>query len=325
MTMNIQTRQPEKTDLPPLEARKNYDVNKVLRGMLHRRALEFHQRLRQVKAKLQNNRQRLVFDYIFNNTIGFNKLSDQIALSQFEQGKCNHETGEVIDNGCGLSHNPIRQARKELIQMGLILEEQVSDERGASSANRYTLRFVIEMVKAEIAHKKMKPLKRDTPGEYQQQVDTIKLPSEVIKQRCINPKIKKKTVTKKHYLHREHVDYLVDEIEKATGDKHSRGGFAQIALTVPEGTVIELLHTLRDRGNIKNKGAWFISSASRYAKRQIIKADEPQPDKTTSTFSRDWQRTRSQLAKNLSMGEVFSEQKPLPIYQQKRLLEQMRL
>lgn len=325
MKKDTTTNSPEKAKIPLLEGQSGMDLNKVLRGMLHRRALEFHQRLRQVRAKLQNNRQRLVFDYIYHNTIGFNKLSDPIALSQFEQGKRNRETGEIIDTGCGLSHNPIRKARRELIQLGVIVEQSVSDDRGASQANCYTIRFVVEMVESEIAHKKMKHLKRNTRRGYQLQVATNKLPTEVTKQRCKSIKDKKKSTAKKHYIHREHVDYLIDEIEKVTGDKHSRGGFAQIALRVPEGIVMDLLHQLKDRANIKNKGAWFIKASSHYIKNRVIKADLPQPEPSKQSTLIDWKNNRSQLTKSLSMDTVFGEQKSLPIYEQKRLLEQMRL
>ncbi len=321
MNNDILTNSTQKPHLPLLKRRDDANLNKALRRMLHRRALEFHQRLRQVRAKLHNNRQRLVFDYIFDNTIGFNKLSDPIALSQFEQGKRNRETGEIIDNGCGLSHNPIRQARKELIRLGLIIEKEVIDASGARQANRYTIRFVAEMVEAEISHKKSKPVKQHTPTPYQQQVATIKLPTEVKKQRCI----KSRESEKSHYLHRDHVDYLVDEIEKVTGDTHSRGGFAQIALTVAEGTIMELLHKLKDRGNIQNKGAWFIASASRYAKRKVIKADALPAEKTDMNMGSLLHNPRSKLHAKLSMQSVFAEKKPLPIYEQKRLLNQMRL
>lgn len=325
MSIDTTTNSPVKPKIALLEEQSSIDLNKVLRGMLHRRALEFHLRLRQVKATLKNNRQRLVFDYIFNNTIGFNKLSDPISLSQFEQGKRNNKTSEIIDTGCGLSHNPIRQARKELIQLGLIVEQSVSDKRGASQANHYTIRFVVEMVEAEIAHKKMKHMKRHTPTPYQSQVATIKLPTEVIKQRCISSKAKKKSASKKHYMHREHVDYLVNQIETVTGDKHSRGGFAQIALTLPEDILMNLLHKLKDRANIKNKGAWFIKASSHYIKKRVIKADRPPEEPPKKSKLIDWKNSRSQLTKNLSMDAVLGEQNPLPIYEQRRLLRQMNL
>ena len=111
----------------------------------------------------------------------------------------------------------------------------------------------------------MKHLKRDTGRGYQSQVATIKHPSDVIKQRCIKAKKQKKSARKKHYKHREHVDYLIDEIEKVTGDTHSRGAFAKVAMSVPDGRIQELLSLLKDRGNIRNPGAWFLSVARKYA------------------------------------------------------------
>ena len=65
----------------------------------------------------------------------------------------------------------------------------------------------------------------------------------------------------------------------ATGDDKviSKRTFAKIALTRDEGEIMSLLSTLKDRGNIKNKGAWLVSVASKCKPRQIIKADEPKP------------------------------------------------
>lgn len=58
-----------------------------------------------------------------------------------------------------------------------------------------------------------------------------------------------------------HVDYLVSEIEKQTGDTHSKGNFARIADALPEHRLFELLSEMKQDGKVRNKGAWFTAIA----------------------------------------------------------------
>lgn len=60
---------------------------------------------------------------------------------------------------------------------------------------------------------------------------------------------------------KEHVDYLVGEIEKQTGDTHSKGSFARIADALPEHRLFELLSEMKQDGKVRNKGAWFTAMA----------------------------------------------------------------
>ena len=244
-----------------------------LTPLLHRRAVEIHQRLRTVRSQLTTTSQRAVFDYIVDNTIGRNKDSDQIANSQFMNGKRCSKTGKVIDFGCGLrSINTIRRARKTLISLGLIFEESETDITGASEANRYGLVFIRDLL--ELIDTKHLSTRRG----YQKMTPTIKTPTEFTKQRCgTTAKNQKKKTIRRYHMHPDHVDYLVDQIENTTGDTHSRGAFAEIALTVDEGIIMELLAAVRDRDNINNRGAWFLSAARRYQKRRIIRADKVEP------------------------------------------------
>lgn len=253
-------------------------VDGDVRVYLHRNAVKTWHRIRKLKAGLQTNSERLVFDYILENTIGRGKGSDQISNSQFMQGKRNKATGEVIDVGCGLrSLTTIRKARKALVEQGIVFEEPVTDLSGASSANRYGLVFMRDELALAGMKNKVKRLKQDTRRGYQSVTPTNKSLNEISIQRCpTTPRKQKSRGT--NYMDPSHVDYLVDQIEQATGDQHSRGAFAQLALTVPEGKLIELLSVLKDRGNIHNKGAWFLATARQYASRRIVRADQLEPD-----------------------------------------------
>lgn len=254
--------------------------------LLHRRAAEIQHRLRLIKSSLEDNRERLLLDYILINTLGRSKASDQISNSQFTSGKSCQTTGQVIDYGCGLkSINTVRRARQALIAKGIIFGEAVHDSRGASTANRYGLVFIQEFL-AEQQQARHSDLRQDTPGGYQSLTPTIKFPSGINKQRCIASKNKKKSTAKKHHMHPEHVDYLIEQIEQVTGDRHSRAAFAQIALTVAEGRIMQVLSILKDRDNIRNKGAWFWSVCQQYRERRVHQADKSQPSRRSQNMSR---------------------------------------
>lgn len=246
--------------------------------IIHRRAEEIHTRLRLIQAGLKTNKERLVFGYIVDNTLGRGKVSDQIANSQFRKGKRCRKTGQIIDFGCGLtSLKAIREARKSLLAQGIIFEKAETDLYGRQAANRYGLVFLVELLEAHKPPKRTKARKQYTPLGYYEIPPTIEYPSDILKQRCTTADRSKQTKKHKHFMDSEHVDYLADLIEQRTGDTHSRGAFAQIALTVPEGRIMELLSILKDRTDIKNKGAWFLSVARKYQSRRIIKADDPEP------------------------------------------------
>ena len=158
-----------------------------LTSLIHRRAVEIHQRLRTIRAQLTTRSEKDVFDYIVDSTIGRNKDTDQIANSQFMNGKRCSKTGKVLDLGCGLrSINTIRKARKSLIALGVIFEESESDITGASQANRYGLVFIRDLL--ELVEQKQAYTRRG----YQKNTPTIKYPSDIKKQRCRTTAQKKK-------------------------------------------------------------------------------------------------------------------------------------
>lgn len=250
-----------------------------IRRLLHRNATKIFTRLRQIKAQLTDSKDLLLLDYVINNTLGREKGTDQIANRQFTEGKRCRKTGQVIDVGCGLSSlKSVRLARQSLVAKGILFEEKVSDENGAQSANRYGLVFIRDLLDLQKQKKKLADLKQHTPRGYYGGPTTNQSPPGIRKQRCRTTRRKKKA--KKQHIHRDHMDYLIDQIEQVTGDTWSRGAFARVVLGVDEGRIMELLSLLKDRGNIRNKGAWFIAVARKYRGVGVIKADAPAPPPT---------------------------------------------
>lgn len=295
-------------DARPAVERQSSDPD--VRRLLHRRAAEIFNRIRCLRARLTNRRDQLLFDYIVDNTIGRGKASDQISNSQFTSGKRCRKTGQVIDFGCHLkSINTVRAARKSLVGQGMIFEEAETDESGARSANRYGLAFIRDLLSLEQDRRRTRHLRQHTPSPYQPVRTTNKLPKEVKKQRCRKTTWKSKQ--QKHHMDSEHVDYLIGLIEQATGDKQSRGAWAQLAMTVDEGQLMELISILKDRNNIRNKGAWFWAAAQKYRRLRVIRADDPappparlktaQPIPTVVSYKAKLQQMNRQLADKLGI------------------------
>jgi len=61
------------------------------------------------------------------------------------------------------------------------------------------------------------------------------------------------------------VGYLVEEIEKATGDTHSRRMFGMIAASLPDGVIFETLSQIKQGEGIRNPGAVFVAAAKKWA------------------------------------------------------------
>lgn len=279
------TKASEKVDFGSFQAVSDTSKRPVsdpdLVRLVHHRAAEIHQRIRLIRSRLQHKRDILVFDYILDNTLGRNKASDHISNSQFIAGKKCKKTGKIIDFGCNLrSLKSIRLARKALIGQGVIFEIASTDESGASLPNRYGLMFIQELLDLQKLQRKCRNLKQHTQRGYYLSTPTDKFPTEIKKQRCIQTKQSKSK--KKFHTDPHKVDYLANLMVQATKDTESRAAFAKIALCVDEGQIMELLSVLKDRGNIRNKGAWLWTTAQHFMGRKIIKADAIHPASTAS-------------------------------------------
>lgn len=224
-----------------------------------------------------------VLQYIIRRTLGFQKLTATIPIRQFTDG-ITTRAGDKVDPGCGVKHErTVRRALAALVDKGLICKQLRATSQRGSVANCYGLKFVESGPPPD--HVQRSPrVKRRGGGSWHQ---PIKRKLKKTKQRCQK--------TRQRAMQPDHVDYLVDCIEQTTGDRRSRGAFAQIALTVDEERIMELLRILKDRRNIRNKGAWFFAVARTYQRCGIVSADAHEPplqstatDATANTSYRAW-------------------------------------
>jgi len=209
-----------------------------------------------------------VYLYQLYKMLGFGKTNDSIASEQFIHGTTHRKgerAGKQQDRGCGLrSKKTVIKAVRSLQNRGLIKKSARSSKNKGDLPNHYQMSFVLHHV-----------ARPEIPGRKTQREGNWLHPQTASSkrnlQRCKNVKQKR---SQYQFMDSAHVDFIVDRIEQVTGDFHSRGAFAEIAMTVPEGKIFELLSLLKDRGNINNKGAWFLASANTYQSPRIHKADE---------------------------------------------------
>lgn len=82
--------------------------------------------------------------YIVRRTLGFHKLSDVISREQFFFG-ITKKNGEVLDEGCGISHSSLYPALAGLQEKGLIRIERRRDRIRGNMPSRYSLVFDNEL------------------------------------------------------------------------------------------------------------------------------------------------------------------------------------
>jgi len=78
--------------------------------------------------------------YIIRRTFGFKKDSDTISVAQMESGIVTRD-GRRLDRGTGLSTAGVRKGLRGLLERGVIVAIQNTDETGASLPTTYALRF----------------------------------------------------------------------------------------------------------------------------------------------------------------------------------------
>lgn len=83
--------------------------------------------------------------YIIRRTFGFKKDSDTISVAQMESGITTRD-GRRLDRGTGLSTAGVRKGLRALLDRGVIVAIQNTDETGASLPTTYALRFKDEGV-----------------------------------------------------------------------------------------------------------------------------------------------------------------------------------
>lgn len=222
--------------------------------------------------------------YIIKRTLGFNKLYDSISQQQFLTG-IRTKAGKQLDRGAGVSKNSLHRALSSLMHKGMISKTSHKAANGKDLSCRYGLVFAEVEVPAQkaVTHKRVRS-EAHTGGGYPKS-HTNKKNLSFKKQRC-------EQSAKSYTKARERVDYLIEEIEAVTGDSHSRGGFAKVAIRLPDDLILQILSELKHSQGIRNKGAVFMSIARKYLDKPpsvpsrgtvlvsipaVIRADTPAP------------------------------------------------
>ncbi|MCC6611831.1 MAG: replication protein [Anaerolineae bacterium] len=199
--------------------------------------------------------------YIIRRTFGFKKAQDSISLNQMLHG-IQRQDGSVLDSGVGLSKPTLLSALRSLEEQGIILRVRRSDDKRGDLPTAYSLRMADavptrEEPQEEGGGQKTLPRggKESLPPPGQKTLPPTRNSLTKIHNNVDGDRRKNWTKPKAH------VDFLVSEIEKQTGDTHSRGSFARIADALPEHRLFELLSEMKQDGKVRNKGAWFTAMA----------------------------------------------------------------
>jgi hypothetical protein len=217
-------------------------------------------------AVLSGNELKVLL-YIVRRTFGFKKQSDNISLSQMLHG-IRRKDGSVLDGGVGLSKPTLLNALHSLVAQGIIQRQRRASKTKGNLPTCYSLRFADAPARVSVSPIPTPLGQTSLPGGGQKALPTTRN-----RKTSIQNNVEKKpdgTANSPPAKPREQVDYLVDEIERHTGDTHSRGGFAQLARLLPDQRVFELLAEMRQDPGIRNKGAWFNARA-----RQLTKGPPP--------------------------------------------------
>lgn len=78
--------------------------------------------------------------YICRRTFGFLRSSDDISLSQIENG-ITRQDGTQLDRGTGLGRSSVKRALTALESKNIIIRQQNQDHKGGHLPTTYALRF----------------------------------------------------------------------------------------------------------------------------------------------------------------------------------------
>lgn len=215
--------------------------------------------------------------YIIRRTFGFKKTSDTISLKQMLHG-ITKKDGTPLDRGVGIrSKTTLLKVLNDLERKTLIVRQQRSNRERGSLPTAYRLKMVTGRLDSS-EEGRGGPVfdpgggSINNPGggtaftpPTRNRFTTNSFTNNVVKNR-------QKTIQEEPKAEAKdpaHVDYLVDEITKATGDTHSRGGFAKLAQITPDHKIFTALSEMKQAQGIRNRGAWFMSR---------VKSRKPQSD-----------------------------------------------
>ncbi len=196
--------------------------------------------------------------YIIRRTFGFKKQRDHISLNQMLRG-IQRKDGKALDGGVGLSKPTLLNALQTLLQKGIILREQRSSQARGHLPSAYGLKLTEQMPDtAKAASVAQHPLgQKSLPRVGKEPLPTTRNSNT----RKSNNVVKKRKENRGTVKPREQVDYLIEAMEQQTDDHHSRGNFAQLAASLPDALVFQLLAEMRQAPRVRNRGAWLTARA----------------------------------------------------------------
>jgi len=194
--------------------------------------------------------------YIVRRTFGFKKNRDAISLGQMVNG-IQVRDGRVLDRGTGMTRRGVMNGVAGLKAKGIVaVETQVSDD-GVNQVNVYALRFK-EPGEPGVGNDVPYGRERGSPG-----VGNDVPPQQTALQQTEEQNNVVGTGVATLGKPEGQLDYLVGEIETATGDTHSRRMFRTIARTLPDQVIFQTLAEIKQGQGIRNPGAVFVSASKK--------------------------------------------------------------
>jgi hypothetical protein len=196
--------------------------------------------------------------YIIRRTYGFKKDQDNISLSQLIHGIKTRD-GRVLDKGTGLAKSTVVAALRGLQEQNIIVAVRNRSRQNGDEPTTYAL---------NILHPpRVRKSNRGGSKIEHGPVRKANTQQTALQQTGIQRNVVEKTFPSLG-KERGKIGYLVGEIEKATGDTHSRRMFEIIANGLPDTVIFQLLSEIRQGEGIRNRGAVFVAAAKRWAKRR---------------------------------------------------------
>jgi hypothetical protein len=136
--------------------------------------------------------------YIARRTFGFQKRTDSIATSQFENGITDSK-GNILDKGTGLTNKPIIKALESLVKMGLI--SVVKDNPGITKSYKINTKILTYGKNPQVKQKQPMDLLHNTYGlTPQEPMDLLHI-----------QKKEKESIQKKELVEDKPLHKLIDE------------------------------------------------------------------------------------------------------------------
>ena len=192
--------------------------------------------------------------YVVRRTFGFKKNSDAISLSQMVSGIQTRD-GRVLDRGTGMTRRGVMKGVAGLREKGIVQVEARVSEDGVNQVNVYALRFK-EKGGQGVGNGVPYGREPGSPG-----VGNGVPPQQTVLQQTVRHNNVGTNLVKATEKPEGQVDYLIDEIEKVTGDTHSRRMFQLIAARLPDEIIFQLLSEIKQgQEGIRNRGAVFVAA-----------------------------------------------------------------